>query len=326
MKRSAIPVPATAASHARIQPPLQYPIQSSLPLQPQIQPQLPIQPQSQPQSQPPIQLPAQPQQELRLFHEEPPAQAPDGSGLGAPPRDAPFLYRDYVLARTSLEAAVRRGPFYGLLTGASGTGKTAIAHDLMARLDRHRHNMIYISSSLASVVGIARFLSQSLLVSPRRSHLETVQTLSDAMRASPAHIILWLDEADQVPLAALAELRVIAECAIGVPQLFSVVFCGLPALRGVLDVQALFPLKRRISVRCALEGLRREELEPYLVHRFGAGDARRISAGAHDELFERSLGTPGLLLRVVGHALECSGAAAPVTDQDLRRAFDAVGL
>ena len=308
MKRSAISAPAAAASHARIQPALQSPIQPTLPLQPTIQPQI------------------QPQQELRLFHEEPPAQGPEGGGSGASPRDAPFPYRDYVLARTSLEAAVRRGPFYGLLTGASGMGKTAIAHEVMAKLDRHRHNIIYISSSLASVVGIARFLSQSLLVPPRRSHLETVQTLSDAMRASPAHVILWLDEADQVPLAALAELRVIAECAIGVPQLFSVVFCGLPALRGVLDVQALFPLKRRISIRCALEGLRREELEPYLVHRFGAADAKRISAGAHDELFERSLGTPGLLLRVVGHALECSGAAAPVTDQDLRRAFDAVGL
>ena len=292
MRRSTIATPS-AAAHSQLQ------------LQPQIQPQ----------------------PQVSLFEQEEEAvHAPGHGDASALPLDTPYPYRDYVLAHSRLEAAVRRGPFYGLLTGPSGTGKTAVASEVMARLDRHRHRVIYLSSSLATATGIARFLSQAVLVSPCRSHLETVQKLADAMRASPVHIVLWVDDADQVSTEALAEIRVLAECAIGVSQLFSVVFCGLPALRAALDVQALFPLKRRISLRCSLEGLRREELEPYLVHRFGVAAARRISASVHDELFERALGTPGLVLRVVGHALECSDGTAPIGDEELRRAFDAVGL
>jgi hypothetical protein len=44
------------------------------------------------------------------------------------------------------------------------------------------------------------------------------------------------------------------------------------------------------------------------------------------ELFERSLGTPGGILRIVGYALECSDGRAPVGDEEMRRAIDAIGL
>ncbi|MFC1707791.1 hypothetical protein ACFL59_13425, partial [Planctomycetota bacterium] len=60
-----------------------------------------------------------------------------------PPSDAPFPYHDYEQARRLLLAAVQRGPFYGLVTGASGTGKTSLKDDVRSGLDPHRHQLLY---------------------------------------------------------------------------------------------------------------------------------------------------------------------------------------
>lgn len=239
------------------------------------------------------------------------------------PREEPFPYRDYVSARSVLEATVQEAPFYGLLTGPSGSGKTSLLHEIEDGLDRHRHQVLRLSSSLASAVGTIRFLAQALFVRPSRTHVETLKVASDAIRAQPAHIVLWIDDADELPIKTLTEVRLFAEYA--VPQLFSVVLTGLPELRTTLDQRALFPLKRRISVRLSLEGLRRDELDPFLAHRLGAEAARRVPADLGDELFERTSGIPALAGRVARHALALSGGG-PVSQEHLRRAFDAYGL
>jgi type II secretory pathway predicted ATPase ExeA len=69
-----------------------------------------------------------------------------------------------------------------------------------------------------------------------------------------------------------------------------------------LEAPELFPLKRRLVVRVALDGLRRDELDAFLAHRFGDA-ARRVPPSLKDELFERTRGAPALVDRVVAYAL-----------------------
>jgi general secretion pathway protein A len=251
----------------------------------------------------------------------PPADVACGDG----PREGPFPYRDYVAARDALLAAIRGGFFYGLVLGESGTGKTTIPREVAATLDRHRHQILYLSSSMASVLGVANFLAESLRVSPRRSYLETTKVIAEALKAQPVHHVLWIDEADQVSREMLAEVRVLAECDLAVPQLLSVVLSGLPSLRSTLDVRELFPLKRRITVRRTLAGLARDELDPFLVFRLGVAAARRLPQAAKDELFERTKGAPALVLKAARFALERTGGGA-LREDLLREALDDAGL
>jgi type II secretory pathway predicted ATPase ExeA len=241
------------------------------------------------------------------------------------PNPAPFPYRDYVAARTALTAALARGPFYGLVLGASGTGKTSLVRDLDAALDRHQHQLLYLSAPRVSLLSVVRYFAQALRVTPRRSSLETIKVLADALAAQPAQLVAWIDEAGGLPPDTLSELRSMAEFNHEVPQVFSVVLAGTPELRQALDAPALFPLKRRLSLHVTLEGLRRDELDAFLHHRFGGLEAPRIVPDARDELFERAHGVPALLDRVVRHALG-RVARGPVDDEPLREAFDACGL
>jgi type II secretory pathway predicted ATPase ExeA len=239
---------------------------------------------------------------------------------GTPPATAPFLYRDYVAAQAALTAAPKRGPFYASLSGGSGVGKTSLARSIAAELDRHLFLLIYIAASRVSTTGFARHLASMLRAPIRRSALEMGRVVTEALRAQPTHAIVWVDEADRLPLDTLTEIRSLAEFDDTVPQSFSVVLSGAPELIALLDDTRLFALKRRISLPLTLTGLARDELESFLVHRFGTIEAARVSSAILDVLFERTQGTPALVDSVIRAALE---RARPhkVEDQHLREAF-----
>lgn len=241
------------------------------------------------------------------------------------PQSTSFPYRDYVASRKRLEAAIRGGPFYAVVTGPSGMGKTSLMRDLWASLDRHRHHLVYVSTSKASLLGLSRFFAQVCHVTPKRSALETTRVLADALKSQPMAQLVWIDEADRLPTQTLADIRVLAECDLEVPQMLSIIFSGLPDLVPLLASPALFPLKRRIGLRLHLQGLGRDELDAFLVHRFGNKDQRRLPAALRDELFERTQAAPALLDKVVRLALDLAPNDI-VSDDHLREAFDAAGL
>jgi type II secretory pathway predicted ATPase ExeA len=233
----------------------------------------------------------------------------------AQPNPAPFPYRDYVAAREEIQSALGGKPVYVELTGASGTGKSSLLRELADGLDPHHFRPVYVSSSGTSLTNVARFIARTVRVLPKRTHLETVQSLLEVLTTQPATLVVFVDEADRVEPKALHELRVLAECHRPGQQLFSVVLSGLPVLREALGSETLFPLKRRIAVRTALRGLLRGELLPFLRHRFGA-DADRIPDESLDALFERTRSIPGVLDQVVRHALRARPGDLQVDDID----------
>jgi len=237
------------------------------------------------------------------------------------PNPAPFPYRDWLAAKDALETALRRGPCYGLVTGASGTGKTSLGHALTASLDDRQ--LLYLSASRVSLLSVVRFFAHALRVVPRRSSIETIRALVDVVKDRATRPVLWIDEADRMPAATLTELRSLVEADPAPTPLLSLVLSGPPELRAQLEAPELFPLKRRLVVRAVLDGLRRDELAPFLGHRFGDA-ARRVPTSLHDELFERTRGAPALVDRVITHALRRT--TTPLADGDLREALDAAGL
>jgi len=228
-----------------------------------------------------------------------------------------------VQALGEFQAARDSGPFYGVLSGSSGMGKSSLLHVLAGTADAHRFQTVYLSSSRANVTNVVRFLAYSLRVAPCRSHLETVQAFANALRSQPAHLVVHVDEADRVDPEALQELRVLAECDASGKQLFSVILSGLPDVLSVLDSPSLFPLKRRLSVRAQLRGLRRTELDPFLVHRLGA-DAERVPTVVHDEFFERTQGAPGLIVTALRMPL--ARTKGRLSADDVRAGLDTLGL
>lgn len=241
-----------------------------------------------------------------------------------PPTSTPFPYGDYVLAKKSFEEAIRRGFFYGAVWGPTGTGKTSLMREIRQALDRHRHHVVYLNAASVSTIGIARHFAQGIHVTPRRSPLETSRLITQAIRDQAAHVVAWIDEAHRLSPETLGEITSLAEFDADASQVFSVVFSGPTDLLAVLDNRRLVALKRRITVRCTLAGLKRDELDAFLLHRFGSAGERRIAAEGKDEIFERTQGSPAVIDDVVRIALERTTGI--VNQEVLREVLDARGI
>lgn len=252
-----------------------------------------------------------------MARKSPPDSGPDAS---------PFLYADYVETKKTLTGALKGPCFYATVTGASGMGKTELGRDISQSLDTHRYQIVYLTSANISLVSIVRFLAQRLHVGARRSYLETVDVIAETISAQTAHMVLWLDEADRLEPDTLSELRTLAEHKLQSRQIVTLILCGLPTLQGKLEAPALFPLKRRIAHRLALTGLRRDELDAFLSHRFGTGQAHRIPTSARDELFERTQAAPALVDQVCRHALSKAKTNETLDPELIRAVLDTHGL
>ncbi len=215
----------------------------------------------------------------------------------------PFPYADYVQALDDVQQALAGPCGYLAILGASGMGKTSLARELLNKLDGTRNTLLYLSSSRISAMGVVRCVAHKLHIWPKRNYLETVQLVSHALLRAPGHVMLWIDEADQADADTLQEVRMIAESELKDTPLLSVVLSGLPALAGNLDSPPLFPLKRRIKKLCILAGLKRQELDPFLRHRFGADAEKRIPTSFRDHLFERTLAATAVIDKIINHAL-----------------------
>jgi len=219
-------------------------------------------------------------------------------------RKKPVVYSDFEAAKLEILAATQRGPFYGVLTGSSGTGKTSLLREVAAALDRHRFQVHYLAHSKTSTAGIGRFLAEVLHLSQRRSHTETLRAMAQALRALPFRILLFVDEANLLGAETLQEIRLLAESELDSPPLFTVLFSGLPEFKQKLEAPALFPLRRRISLRLELNGLKKDELLPFLALRIGENQAARLPGEAIAAIFERARGVPALVESLATRCLE----------------------
>lgn len=241
------------------------------------------------------------------------------------PSQDPFPYADYVQASDVVEQVFAGPCTYIAILGASGMGKTSLARELAAKLDGSRNTLFYLSSSRISAMGVVRCVAHKLHIWPKRNYLETVQLVSAALSRVPGQVMLWIDEADQADADTLQEVRMIAESELKTTPLLSVVLSGLPTLAAHLDSTALFPLKRRIAHHCLLAGLKRDELDPFLRHRFGSVDEQRIPAAIRDELFERTQAAPAVIDKIITKTL-AQKTVGPIDPEVCHAILDINGL
>lgn len=249
-----------------------------------------------------------------------PAPAPRSPSTAETPL---YPYADFARATEALKAALEKGPFYGLLTGASGTGKTSLLRHAAALLDRHRVQTLYIAQARLSPSSLGRLLAQALHVGARRTHAETLRMLAQVIRDLPQRLALLLDEAQRLSTDAIEELRLLAESELDRGPLFSVVLAGPPEVRERLQAPELFALKRRLSVKLELTGLRADECRPFLAQRLEPRALERLSPEALSLLFERGRGVPALVQSYADVVLQHANGGAALDKDMAAEALDA---
>jgi type II secretory pathway predicted ATPase ExeA len=216
--------------------------------------------------------------------------------------DPAFLYlsRQHAMAMTMLEYGLESQAAFSLLTGDIGSGKTTLVRRLLRSLG-DQVVVGLISNTHAGFRSIHGWALSALGIVPHDdSDIAKYEALVDSFvreYAKGRRTLLILDEAQNLSVDVLEELRLLSNVNSEKDLVLQVLLVGQPELRAKLAGPELRQFAQRISVDFHLRPLDRHETDAYIRHRLkvaGGSDAL-FQPEAIDMVYARTNGVPRLL-------------------------------
>src|ERR1043165_7840366 len=236
--------------------------------------------------------------------------------------DARFWYdsRTHRKAMAYLGYGLAQGEGFITVTGEIGAGKSTLVAHVMANIDRARLNAISLVSTQVEGDDMLRLVAQGLGVATGQVEkarlLDAVeQRLEEEVRAGKRNLLI-ADEAQNLPVSALEELRMLSNFQIGGRALLQIVLLGQPEFRDKLAAPGLEQLRQRVIATHHLEAMDADEVAAYVRHRL-----TRVDWQGHpdfeEEAFEAVHRTSGGIPRRVNQLMQRVLLAAALENAEL---------
>ena len=224
--------------------------------------------------------------------------------------DPAFLYwgRTHRLAYAMLEYGVLNHAGISVITGEVGCGKTTLVHRLLDQLS-DTHTVALLSNVQEGRGALLSWLlmafGQPFSEGNHVALFSQLQSFFISEYARGKRIVLIIDEAQNLSMDMLEELRLLSNINAGKDQLLQLILVGQPQLKGVLNRPELLQLTQRVGSDFHLTPLSLEEAHAYIETRLSiAGCRRRIfTERAVDLIAEQSRGVPRVINVIADTAL-----------------------
>jgi type II secretory pathway predicted ATPase ExeA len=197
-----------------------------------------------------------------------------------------------------------------LLTGEVGCGKTSALRRFVAQLNPARAHAVSLVPPLPSARALYRAILRSLGETPQGLVADLAAAYVAAVTALAQrglHLLLVIDEAQDLPLSVLAQLRNLLTAPDGAPLPVALLLSGTQEISQHLHLALLQPVQQRVVSAYHLTALGRDELPTYVSHQLKTAGARaELSSDALTALFEYTRGVPRLVTGVLRLALRQS--------------------
>lgn len=219
-----------------------------------------------------------------------------------------YLSEEHREALDHLSYGVEQRRGFVQLTGEVGTGKTTMLDALVSGLDATTM-VVRLAHTTIDDVELLRILARGLGVETRGGKAELLDGIGTLLRDrahSGRNTVLVVDEAQNLGLSVLEEIRLLSNMRHGDSQVLQIILAGQPELRDKLELRALRQLRQRIGIRYHLAPLSRPETGEYIRHRIrvaGGEDDGLFSRAAVDVVYEYAGGIPRVINTVCDQAL-----------------------
>jgi len=187
--------------------------------------------------------------------------------------DARFWFesRTHKKAMAYLGYGLAQGEGFIVITGEIGAGKSTLAAHLQASIDRARLNAVSLVSTQVEGDDMLRLAAQGFGVAVRgvekAALLDAVeQRLDEEVRAGKRNLLI-VDEAQNLSVSALEELRMLSNFQIRGRALIQILLLGQPEFRDKLASPSLEQLRQRVIATHHLDAMEADELQAYILHR-----------------------------------------------------------
>jgi general secretion pathway protein A len=217
--------------------------------------------------------------------------------------DPDYLYpsRVHKEALSYLRYGIESHAGFIVITGAIGSGKTTLLQTMMRGLD----GQTTVARLMNTLLDPRELLESAMIdlgLDPTgKSKPAMLKQLGEFLvqeRSAGRLVLLVIDEAQNLSLPALEEIRMLSNLETEKSKLIQIVLIGQPDLRDKLDRPELEQLRQRITVSYHLEPLDAEETAHYVNHRLSRasiGSPLEFPRDVTDRIHARSGGVPRLI-------------------------------
>ena len=234
--------------------------------------------------------------------------------------DPKYLYRSesHANAFDLLQYAIRRREGFVVVTGDIGTGKTTLCRALLEQIDRTTFTALVLNPFLTEEDLLKRILQDFGVISRDEvkagrlanvTKQELIETLYDFLLSLiplKASAVLIIDEAQNVPLAVLEQIRILSNLETDKEKLLQIILVGQLNLQTLLRSPGMRQLDQRVSIRYELKPLDGDAVSAYVAHRLtiaGGNASVAFTAKALRQVHRWSSGIPRLINLICDRAL-----------------------
>jgi putative secretion ATPase (PEP-CTERM system associated) len=221
-----------------------------------------------------------------------------------------FGSRSHNKAMAYLHYGLRQGEGFIVVTGEIGAGKSMLIGHLIDQLDRSNVVAAHLLTSNLEPSALLSHILSAFRIEPANTgesaEIEALEDfLFDQMNRG-RRVLLIVDEAQNLPIATIEELRMLSNMNYEGTPLFQVFLVGQPQFRAILAKPEMEQFRQRVIASYHLDPLTEAETKDYIRHRMsvaGWTTDPSIDEGAFGAAFSATGGVPRKINKLFNRVL-----------------------
>lgn len=202
-------------------------------------------------------------------------------------------------AMSYLRYGLSQGEGFIIITGGVGTGKTTLVRALFEDLAKENVIAAQLVTTHLEADDTLRMVAASFGLAhegaSKAAILKNLETFLITRAREGKRVLLVIDEAQNLPIGSLEELRMLSNFQAGGRALLQSFLLGQEEFKLTLQSDGLEQLRQRVIAAYHLEPLGAEETREYIEHRLklvGWVGNPEFTSAAHEAIFSYTMGVP----------------------------------